>query len=170
MSITNRFPIMLWAIPVVAVAVSTALAIRPGTWIHTNEADFEPGTFENTVVTNLGDVRLAAGTTTVGDLPEGARIVYDLARDAGGVLYIAAGPEAKLMKRTDGGIEQVLALEGAQVFDPCQAFKGLVDRAQLSVGAGPLHQSETLQACPAVALRGGHELVAPALDAGPIDL
>ncbi|MAG16757.1 MAG: hypothetical protein CMJ21_01670 [Phycisphaerae bacterium] len=116
MSITNRFPIMLWAIPVVAVAVSTALAIRPGTWIHTNEADFEPGTFENTVVTNLGDVRLAAGTTTVGDLPEEARIVYDLARDAGGVLYIAAGPEAKLMKRTDGGIEQVLALEGAQVF------------------------------------------------------
>jgi len=45
----------------VTLALSTAaVAIHPGVWDHTTEADFNKGDAVGVVVTNLGDIKLAA--------------------------------------------------------------------------------------------------------------
>jgi len=104
------------ALLAMALAAAPALAIHPGRWQHTTEADFQPGETENTVVTNLGDVKLANHTEVLEATFEGASIIYDLQVVADGTLYIAAGPEAKLFRRTQGRIEQVLELKDEQMF------------------------------------------------------
>ncbi|MAE63577.1 MAG: hypothetical protein CMJ18_04845 [Phycisphaeraceae bacterium] len=98
-------------------AAATAHAIQPAHWVHTTEADFASGEFEHVVVTNLGDLKLAAGTTVLGALPEPASIVYDLVVMGNDVL-IAAGPEAKLLVRDSDGekVDELLALENEQIF------------------------------------------------------
>ena len=107
---------LIAAMLAVTLAAAPAMAIHPGHWRHTTEADFQPGETENTVVTNLGDVKLANHTETLGETLKDASIIYDLQAVADGTLYIAAGPEAKLLRRTQDQTEQVLALEGEQVF------------------------------------------------------
>src|SRR5690606_8461327 len=62
-----------------ALAFATAgYAIQPQTWVHTTESDFEAGEVENVVLTNLGDVKLANDSETIGEFPEQASIVYDV--------------------------------------------------------------------------------------------
>lgn len=90
-------------------------AIQPGQWEHNTEADFEPGQRQNTVVTNLGDIQLSRLTQSLGDLPEEVGIIYDV-EQVGDALYIAAGPEAKLLVHRDGTIEEVATLPKEQVF------------------------------------------------------
>jgi hypothetical protein len=94
-----------------------AMAIQPAQWVQTTEADFEPGVRENTVVTNLGDVKLAQSTSPLaGDLHEQVGVIFDLAATADGTLYIAGGPQAKLLKRSGDEIETIVELEGEQIF------------------------------------------------------
>ena len=100
----------------VSLATTTAWAIHPGQWVHTAEADFQPGEMDNTVVTNLGDVKLAHHTETLGETLADASIIYDLQELADGTLYIAAGPEAKLLRRKGDQTDLVLELKGEQVF------------------------------------------------------
>ena len=100
----------------VTLAPTTARAIHPSEWVHTTEADFGPGETENVVVTNLGDVKLAHHAETLGEPLEEAGVIFDMQALADGTLYLAAGPEAKLLRRTDDGIEAVLELEDEQVF------------------------------------------------------
>ena len=107
---------LIAALLAVALAAAPAAAIHPGQWRHTTEADFQPGETENTVVTNLGDVKLANHTETLGPTLKEASIIYDLQAVADGTLYIAAGPEEQLLRRTQGQVEQVLELENEQVF------------------------------------------------------
>jgi outer membrane protein assembly factor BamB len=92
-----------------------AAGIQPQRWTHTAEADFEPGEVDGTVVTNLGDVKLAAATQTIDELPDGVTILYDI-EVVNGVTYLAAGPEATVLKVADGKAEQVARFEGEQVF------------------------------------------------------
>ena len=94
---------------------SNVLAIKPGRWVHTTEADFEPGQTENTVVTNRGQVKLGTASTVIGQIPEEAGIVHDLVlvKD---VLYVAVGPEAILLRRNGDQFDQVLSLKGEQIF------------------------------------------------------
>jgi len=115
-------------------AAPLAAAIQPGRWAHTTEADFEPGEVEGTVVTNLGDIKLAAATETLDELPEGVTIIYDIESltfgggQANRATYIAAGPEGKLLKIEDGKAIEVRAFEDEQVF--CLAEY----RSQLLIG------------------------------------
>ncbi|MEM9415753.1 MAG: hypothetical protein AAGA29_09800 [Planctomycetota bacterium] len=98
------------------VVCSTALAIQPQQWSHTNEADFAGGDPVSTVVTNLGDIRLSSQTTAIDGLPEGVTHVHDIVT-IGDATYIAAGPEAKVLKIQGDTVEVVAELgEGEQVF------------------------------------------------------
>ncbi len=97
-------------------SASIALAIQPAQWTHTTEADFAAGLTEDTVVTNLGDVKLAMHTHVVADLSEQAGVVHDVQATRSGDLYLAVGPEGALLRQRDDQVDQVLEFPGEQVF------------------------------------------------------
>ena len=78
-------------------AAPHAAAVQPERFVHTTEADFEPGDFDNTTATALGDLRLAPASAEVNRLPAGYSVIYDIAT-VGGRTYIAAGPEAAIFR------------------------------------------------------------------------
>ena len=93
-----------------------AAAVQPGQWVHTAEADFNPGEFKNAVVTNLGDVKLAANVNLLHKAPEPATVVFDLAQSPDGTVYLSVGPEGQLLRRAEDKLEEVLKLDGEQAF------------------------------------------------------
>ncbi len=90
-------------------------AIQPARWIHTTEADFATGELDHTVVTNLGDLKLAPQVKTIGRVPREATVIYDL-QTVDGEIYLAAGPEAKLLRRQNDSFETVFTLASEQIF------------------------------------------------------
>lgn len=92
-----------------------AAAIQPEEWVHSSESDFADGQTDGTVITNLGDVKLAIGSETLAELPEEGSIIYDLQR-IGETVYIAAGAEGKLLRKDNDGVETILELPSEQVF------------------------------------------------------
>jgi len=104
------------AVIVMLALTAQAGAIGPGQWTHTTEADFAAGDTDNTVVTNLGDVKLATHTQTVVDLSEQTTIIHDLQITASGEVYLAVGPEAALLRIDAGKAQEVLSLPGEQIF------------------------------------------------------
>ncbi|MFA9477971.1 hypothetical protein ACERK3_06625 [Phycisphaerales bacterium AB-hyl4] len=107
---------LLTAALTLAAVTATASAVQPQRWTHRTEADFNDGEVRDTVVTNLGDIMLATGSDIIGEMPEQASITYDLQR-VGDTIYVAAGPEAKLMRfNADGEFDEVIALPNEQVF------------------------------------------------------
>ncbi len=106
----------LLALLIVLLPAAAARAIQPGEWVHTNEADFAGGENDGTVITNLGDVKLAADTETLEDLSDQSSIIYDLEPVDDEGVYIATGPEAKLLKKVGDKIETVTGLPGEQIF------------------------------------------------------
>src|SRR5690606_36631600 len=46
-----------------------ALAVRPGQWVHQNEADFQAAKLEQTVISNLGRVELTRASEIFAELP-----------------------------------------------------------------------------------------------------
>ena len=109
----------LIAVPLALTLCVPALAVQPQRWVHTTEADFDQGESENTLITNLGDVKLSARTREVGEAPDPASVLYDL-QQVGDTLYIAAGPQARLLRREGTGDEaklvEVAAMENEQLF------------------------------------------------------
>lgn len=98
-----------------AAMIPVAHAIQPGQWLQETEADFAEGETDGTVITNLGDVKLAASDETLAELSEQTSIIYDM-QVVDGVTYLAAGPEGKLLKRDGDAVAEVAALEDEQVF------------------------------------------------------
>jgi outer membrane protein assembly factor BamB len=94
---------------------AAAHAVTPGQFTHTTEADFADGDAYGTVVTNLGDIKLSSETLPLDGLPEDVTVIHDIAK-VGEEIYVAAGPEAKILKVTDEGVEVVAEYEGEQVF------------------------------------------------------
>ena len=117
-------------------------AVTPGQFSQTTEADFSDGDAYGTVVTNLGDIKLSSETIPLDGLPEDVGVIHDIEK-VGDVIYVAAGPEAKLLKVTDAGVEVVKTYEGEQVFTLGQYAPG-----QLIVGvsAGAQSRIEMLRA------------------------
>ena len=119
----THFKMVLTA--VLTLAITTAsLAIQPSQWLHTTQADFVPGESEGVVVTNLGDVKLASNTTTIGTMPDGVNIIFDMRMIANGDLFIAAGPDGQLLRRRGDQITQVVALENEHIYALDQTADG----------------------------------------------
>lgn len=96
---------------------SSLFAVQPQKWVHTAEADFTPGEVESTVITNLGDLKLSAATTTTAALMEYAGVVFDLQRMADGTVYMATGPDSgKILRFRGGKIDVVSDRENEQIF------------------------------------------------------
>jgi len=105
---------LLTAVGALALA-ATAHAVTPGKFTQTTEADFADGDAYGTVVTNLGDIKLSSDTTELEGLPEDVTVIHDVVK-IGKETYIAAGPEARLLKMTGKGVEVVAEYESEQVF------------------------------------------------------
>ncbi|QDU33875.1 hypothetical protein KS4_19340 [Poriferisphaera corsica] len=90
-------------------------AIQPETFLQSTEADFSKGENENTVVTNLGDIKLSASTTIIDKISDEASIIYDLQK-IGDRTYLAAGPEAKLLELVGEEVKEISSLENEQIF------------------------------------------------------
>src|SRR5947208_5322618 len=105
----------LTATLLVACSTSAAFAVQPGRWMHTTEADYTPGKKENTVATNLGDVKLSTSADEIGKIAEQASIIYDM-QFVGGDLYLAGGPEGKILLRQGDKITEAVSLPNEQVF------------------------------------------------------
>ncbi len=117
------------AIVMVLLLAPRGLAVQTSRWVHNTEADFSQGQNKNTVVTNMGDVKLAAAHKVIGEIPEQASIIYNLQNTPDGDLYLAAGPEARLLRRHGDNVKEVLSLPGEQIFSLALDAKG-----QLLVG------------------------------------
>jgi len=115
-SVSKKHKKFRWIAIALWLAAVQVYAIQPAKWVHTTEADFEPGKTTNIVVTNLGDIKLAHHTEQLSKVLEEASIIYDVAALDDGTLYLAAGPEAKLLKRKGDKVETVLELKNEQVF------------------------------------------------------
>ena len=107
--------IVLAAIITTILATHTS-AIQPAFWIHTTEADFSAGETDNTVVTNLGDVKLATGTEPVDEISDQAAVIHDLQVTANGDIYMAIGPEGALLRKRGDQLDRIVDLPKEQIF------------------------------------------------------
>jgi len=108
-----------WLYTCVAACLVTtsALAVKPGEWLHQTEADFQAAELDHTVVTNLGRVELSRASDKLAELPDDQTIIYDLARTADGKTYLAIGPTGRLGHLDDEGkIQTLIEYKQEQIF------------------------------------------------------
>lgn len=89
---------------VVGLFAAAGWAVKPGEWAHRTEADFAASELKDAVVTSLGEVQLAREAREVAELEGENTVVYDLVRLDDDRIYMAVGPDGKL-----------LSVSGAQV-------------------------------------------------------
>src|SRR4029077_1221630 len=77
---------------------TTAFAVTTSHWVHTNEADFKPGTFHNVVATNLGDLKLSRAVKTLLEQDPKIGAVYALAEARDGTIYAGTGPQGVVLQ------------------------------------------------------------------------
>ena len=118
-----------------ALTAAPARAVQPERFTHTTEKDFADGDFDGAVVTNLGDLKLANATETLGELPEDVSLVYDLAT-VGGVTYAAVGPEGRVLSWDGDAWNEEAAFADSQVF-ALLAHDGAVWAAVSGTGGRP---------------------------------
>jgi ligand-binding sensor domain-containing protein len=111
----ERLMFRLMSILVLVLAVP-ALAVGPSMWRHTSEADFQPGTFENVVATNLGDLKLSRAIKTLLEQNPDVSSVYAIVESPDGVIYAGTGPRGVLMKIDNGEVSKVLNVPDQQIF------------------------------------------------------
>src|SRR3954463_11799817 len=85
-------------------------------WNHTTEADFKKGKFNNTVATNLGDVKLSRAVKTLLEQDPKITSVYALAEAADGTIYAGTGPQGIVLALRGEKVSTVATLEDANVF------------------------------------------------------
>lgn len=95
--------------------ITPVQAIKPSKWVHSTEADFAHGKTTQTVITNLNQIRLATGTTTLVELPDPLTLVNDLAK-LGEQILIAAGPQAMVLSLDGDKLDTLLSLPDHQIF------------------------------------------------------
>lgn len=109
--------LFLTGLIVASLTLSAANAVQPKRFVNNNEAEFAEGQTDQTVVTNLGDVKLTSDVATLAELPEEASVLFDAVRLEDGTLILAAGPSAELFALKPGGKpESILKLEDEQIF------------------------------------------------------
>ncbi len=96
----------------------SALAVRPRAFDFQSEADFQPGDFDQTVLTSLGEVQLARAVEELAAVSEDNAIIYDLVRLPDGQVFLATGPQGKLMRYDPQhqAVDPLAEFAGHQVF------------------------------------------------------
>ncbi|MEM9791016.1 MAG: hypothetical protein AAF842_11510 [Planctomycetota bacterium] len=108
-------PLLAAAVLACSLVVPVTHAVKPQQWQHTAEADFEPGVAEGVVITNLGDIKLARQVESLADLPEATSVVHDAVR-LGQTVYLAVGPEPRVMAWDGQALSEFAAMDEGQVF------------------------------------------------------
>ncbi|NJL31071.1 MAG: hypothetical protein HC898_05280 [Phycisphaerales bacterium] len=98
-----------------AICVSPVCAVKPGKWVNSTEADFAQGKTEATVITNLNQIKLASGTSKLGELPDPLTMVNRVV-NLGDKTFLAAGPEGQVLKLAGEKFETLLNLPEHQIF------------------------------------------------------
>ncbi len=97
--------------------VAPAYGVTTSHWVHTNEADFKPGTFKNVVATNLGDLKLSRAVKTLLDQNPEIGAVYSLAEAKDGTIYAGTGPQGVLLQIKGDRVTTAAELEdGNSIF------------------------------------------------------
>jgi WD40 repeat protein len=95
----------------------SAFAVTVSHWVHTNEADFKPGTFHDVVVTNLGDLKLSRAVKTLLDQDPKISTVYSLVEASDGTIYAGTGPQGVLLQIKEDKVSTATHLEdGTSIF------------------------------------------------------
>jgi hypothetical protein len=109
---------------ITCLSVNLALAIHPQRWEHTTEADFESGVTENVLITNLGDIKLAAATELMDAIPELGSVIFDMHEADDGSIYIASGPQSAIIRKQGDKVDVIAELPTEQVFALDQLAEG----------------------------------------------
>src|SRR4051812_17241308 len=98
-------------------ATAPAFAVTTSHWVHTNEADFKPGTFHNVVATNLGDLKLSRAVKTLLEQDPKIGAVYALVEAKDGTIYAGTGPQGVLLQVKGDKVSTVAELDdGTSIF------------------------------------------------------
>jgi hypothetical protein len=94
-----------------------ASAVTTSHWVHTSEADFKNGTFQNVVATNLGDLKLSRAVKTVLEQDSKVSAVYAMVEGPDGTIYAGTGPQGVVLKISGEKVSEALKLEdGTSIF------------------------------------------------------
>src|SRR6266850_7585320 len=97
-SMRTTLVIFLLLVPLLA---APSLAVQTSHWVHTSEADFKNGTFQNVVATNLGDLKLSRAVKTLLEQDAKVSAVYCLAEGSDGAVYAGTGPHGVVLRVKD---------------------------------------------------------------------
>src|SRR5947207_15456862 len=95
----------------IALLPVSLLAVTTSHWVHTNEADFKNGTFQNVVATNLGDLKLSRAVKTLLEQDAKVSAVYAMVEAPDGTIYAGTGPQGVVMKIVGDKVSEALKLD-----------------------------------------------------------
>lgn len=84
--------------PLILTIALPAMAVSTSHWVHNSEADFKAGKFENTVATNLGDVKLSRALKTLLEQDPHISSVYCMVEAPDKTIYAGTGPDGIILQ------------------------------------------------------------------------
>lgn len=109
-----------------------AFAVSTSHWVHRTEAEFKAGKFENTVVTNLGDVKLSRALKTLLEQDPHISSVYCMVEAPDKTIYAGTGPDGIILQIKDDKVSTFAHLD-----DAAAIFSLLIGRdGKLLAGTG----------------------------------
>ena len=101
----------------VSLTAASAPAVTTSHWVHTSEADFKNGTFQNVVATNLGDLKLSRAVKTLLEQDAKVSAVYAMVEAPDGTIYAGTGPQGVVLKISGEKVSEALKLDdGTSIF------------------------------------------------------
>ena len=89
------------------------VAVSVSYWVQNSEADFNSGTADNVVATNLGDLKLSRAVKLITEQNPDISTVYCLAEAPDGTIYAGTGPHAVLLSIKEDKVAAVATLPSA---------------------------------------------------------
>lgn len=89
-----------------------AFAVTTSMWTQNNQDDFKKGTLDNTVATNLGDLKLSRAIKTLLEQDPKVSSVNALAEGPDGTIYAGTGPEGVLLAIKNGKVSTLATIDG----------------------------------------------------------
>jgi len=88
---------MVFSLVSIALAASTAMAVKTSYWTDNQSTDFKAGTTENIAISNLGRITLSPESSDLLTSRNDVSIVFDVRTLADGTILAATGSEGRLM-------------------------------------------------------------------------